>query len=192
MSAAAWRGLVRGLTIGVLVGLLLGCTGPRPEAGDGKRSAPAASAAKSRGAGRSGKAPASLPDLAGIEREVLARVNRFRKSEGLSALATDTRVAEIARDHSRAMAAGRTGFGHGGFKGRTRAVASKLPYKRVAENISRHLRDPREIPAVAVERWIDSRGHRRNIEGPFAVTGVGAALGPDGSVYLTQLFVAPR
>ncbi len=183
---------MRGLTIGCLVGLLLGCTGPGPEAGGGKKTAAPAPAAEPRGAVRHGKSAARLPDLAGIEREVLVRVNRFRKSEGLSALAPDARVAEIARDHSRAMAAGRTGFGHGGFKGRTRAVASKLPYKRVAENVSRHSRDPREVPAVAVERWIDSRGHRRNIEGPFAVTGVGAALGPDGSVYLTQLFVAPR
>ncbi len=149
------------------------------------KGAAAGGAAKRSGAARK-------PDLAAIEREVLARVNRYRKSEGLPALTSDARISEIARGHSREMADGRTGFGHGGFKNRTRVVASRLPYKRVAENVSRHKRDPREVPTVAVESWVDSRGHRRNIEGPFAVTGIGAALGPDGSIYLTQLFVAPR
>ena len=189
---SADRGLRRGLAVGAILGLLLGCSGTGPGSDAGSRAAAPPSAAASRGPARHGKSEARKPELALIEREVLTRVNRYRKSEGLPALAPDARIAEIARGHSRAMAAGRTGFGHGGFKGRTQAVESRVRYKRVAENVSRHSRDPREIPAVAVERWDDSRGHRRNIEGPYAVTGVGAAVGPDGSVYLTQLFVAPR
>ncbi len=179
------RALARGVSGGAILALALGCTsGP---AAHGTRASPGAKSAS-----RPSAAAARKPDLATIEREVLQRVNRYRRSEGLSALASDARVAEIARGHSRSMAAGRTGFGHGGFTGRTQAVRRKLPYQRVAENVSRHSRNPREIPAVAVERWVDSRGHRRNIEGPFALTGVGAAVGPDGSVYLTQIFVLPR
>jgi uncharacterized protein YkwD len=171
--------LARGVALGSILALALGCTGGQAGhvAGGGKSAS---------------RAPARKADLPGIEREVLTRVNRYRRAEGLPALASDARIAEIARGHSRSMAAGKTGFGHGGWKGRTRLVAGKLPYKRVAENVSRHSRDPRQIPAVAVEGWVDSRGHRRNIEGPFALTGVGAAVGPDGSVYLTQIFVLPR
>lgn len=183
---SAGRGLGWALATAGCLGLVVGCTGPVPGADGGRRPATRPKAAAS------ARAAARKPDLVGIEREVLQRVNRYRRSAGLPALAPDSRIAEIARGHSRAMAAGRTGFGHGGFKVRTRAVASRVPYKRVAENVSRHSRDPRQIPAVAVDRWVDSRGHRRNIEGPFAVTGVGAALAPDGSVYLTQLFVLPR
>ena len=119
-------------------------------------------------------------------------MNRYRRSEGLPALASDARVAEIARGHSREMASGRTGFGHAGFKGRSQAVAVRVPYQRVAENVSRHQRDPSQIPAVAVDGWVHSRGHRHNIEGPYALTGVGAAVGDDGSIYLTQIFVRPR
>jgi uncharacterized protein YkwD len=197
----------RRLALAAFLALPLACTGTGPGADDASAGAPrpsnaaaksaaakvaAAKSAAPRSPARPAKPVARKPDLAGIEREVLARVNRYRKSEGLPELEPDARIAEIARGHSREMALGRTGFGHGGFKGRTQAVASRVPYKRVAENVSRNSRDPSEIPAVAVERWIDSRGHRRNIEGPFAMTGVGAALGPDGSVYLTQLFVAPR
>ena len=175
------RALARGVAVGGMFALVLGCTSV--SAGPG-----AHASAKRASSG----AAARKPDLPGIEREVVSRVNRYRRSEGLPPLASDPRLAEIARGHSRSMAAGRTGFGHGGFEGRTRAVQGKIPYKRVAENVSRHVRDPRQIPAVAVERWVDSRGHRHNIEGPFALTGVGAAAGPDGSVYLTQIFVLPR
>jgi len=176
--------LARGVASGSILALALGCTSSPADHGAGARTS-AKSASRPSAAARK-------PDLPGIEREVLTRVNRYRRAEGLPALASDARIAEIARGHSRSMAAGSTGFGHGGWNGRTRAVAGRLPYKRVAENVSRHSRDPRQIPAVAVERWVDSGGHRRNIEGRFALTGVGAAVGPDGSVYLTQIFVLPR
>ena len=182
----------RGLAAGAILALLLGCNGSDPGSDAGNRAAETPLPAVSGSPARSSKPTARKPDLAGIEREVVTRVNRYRKSEGLPALKADARVAEIARGHSRAMAAGRTGFGHGGFKGRSQAVDSRVPYKRVAENVARNSRDPREVPARAVERWVDSWGHRRNIEGPYAVTGVGAAIAPDGSIYLTQLFVAPR
>jgi len=175
-----------------LLAVLLGCTGTASSSDDAKQIAAEPRSAGTRRPAQATRPATRKPDLAQIEREVLNRVNRYRKSEGLPALAADASIAEIARSHSRAMATGRTGFGHGGFKGRTQAVAARVPYRRVAENVARNSRDPREIPTVVVERWVDSRGHRRNIEGPYAVTGVGAALGPDGSIYLTQLFVLPR
>lgn len=187
---SAGRALGPGLVLALIPVLLVGCTGAG--SGSQERSRARSGAAEARAPSPSARSAARKPDLASIEREVISRVNRYRKAEGLRPLSSDARIAEIARGHSRAMAAGRTRFGHGGFSGRTRAVATKIPYKRVAENVSRHSRDPREIPAVAVDRWVDSRGHRKNIEGPFALTGVGAAVGRDGSVYLTQLFVLPR
>jgi uncharacterized protein YkwD len=180
---SARRDPARVVAIGAILGLALGCADGRWSGSPPPRTA---------GGAKSAARAARAADLASIEREVVTRVNRYRRAEGLPALASDARLAEIARGHSRAMASGRTGFGHGGFKGRTRLVATRIPYERVAENVSHHLRPPSEIPAVAVERWIDSRGHRHNIEGPFALTGVGAAVGSDGSVYLTQLFVLPR
>ena len=172
---------------------LVGCV---PTGGD-SASAPAAekrAAAPAHGKAASGKqAAARPPDLAAIEGEVVTRVNRYRHAEGLPPLSNDSRVAAIARGHSRAMASGQSGFGHGGFRDRTKAVEGKIPYSRVAENVARHRRRASaEIPAVAVEGWVGSRGHRRNIEGPYALTGVGAAVGTDGSVYLTQIFVEPR
>jgi uncharacterized protein YkwD len=111
----------------------------------------------------------------------------------MRALRADPRIAEIARAHSRAMAAGRRRFGHGDFDDRSQAVEARVaPYRRVAENVSRHKRRRDEIPSAAVAGWLRSSGHRRNIEGPFSLTGIGAAVSSHGEIYLTQIFVAPR
>jgi uncharacterized protein YkwD len=37
-----------------------------------------------------------------------------------------------------------------------------------------------------------SSGHRRNIQGDFTLTGVGAATSRRGEIFLTQIFVKPR
>ena len=136
------------------------------------------------------RSPASLDAL---EAEVLERVNRHRRAAGLRALLADQRIAEMARAHSRAMASGRRRFGHGDFDKRSQAVEARVaPYRRVAENVARHGRRRGDLPAEAVAGWLRSSGHRRNIEGPYSLTGVGAAVSGRGEVYLTQIFVAPR
>ena len=82
-------------------------------------------------------------------------------------------------------------FGHQGFESRTRALRARLELRGAAENVSRHTRRRSQVPRAAVENWLKSRGHRRNIEGRYGTTGVGAARDPDGTWYLTQIFVAP-
>jgi uncharacterized protein YkwD len=91
------------------------------------------------------------------------------------------------------MAAGRRGFGHGDFDDRSQAVEARVvPYRRVAENVARHGRRRAEVSGAAVAGWLRSSGHRRNIEGPYSLTGVGAAASSRGEIYLTQIFVEPR
>jgi len=41
---------------------------------------------------------------------------------------------------------------------------------------------------VAVSGWLNSTGHRNNIEGNYDLTGVGVAKSSDGKYYLTQMF----
>jgi uncharacterized protein YkwD len=40
-----------------------------------------------------------------------------------------------------------------------------------------------------VDGWLNSPGHRRNIEGDFRLTGIGIAKRSDGMVYFTQIFI---
>ena len=58
---------------------------------------------------------AAIPEM---ETRVFARVNAHRVSIGLPEFAPSRELAESAREHSRAMASGKRGFGHEGFQSR--------------------------------------------------------------------------
>jgi uncharacterized protein YkwD len=46
-----------------------------------------------------------------------------------------------------------------------------------------------QIAATAVNNWMQSSGHRRNILDPvYTKTGIGVAIAKDGKVYITQNF----
>jgi uncharacterized protein YkwD len=95
-------------------------------------------------------------------------------------------MTQIARIHSENMANGKATFSHDGFEGRAKAIT--IPYQSVAENLAYNMgySDP---VRKAVEGWIKSEGHRKNMEGQFNLTGIGIAKNAKGEYYFTQLFV---
>ena len=86
------------------------------------------------------------------------------------------------------MANGAVPFGHDGFEQRVQALAKAIPYKAAAENVADNqgYNDP---ATQAVQGWLKSDGHRRNIEGQYNLTGIGIALNANGEYYFTQIFV---
>jgi uncharacterized protein YkwD len=121
-----------------------------------------------------------------IESDVFQRVNIYRRAKGLPALAVDRRMSELAREHARWMASRRT-MTHRGFKDRFDRLQSPDPMS-VAENVAYNLghSDPAR---VAVEGWVESSGHRRNMTGrDDRLSGVGVARGSGGAWYFTQLY----
>ncbi len=121
-----------------------------------------------------------------LERSVVEQVNSERGRRGLAPLEVDESLAELAREHSEAMAKGRRSFGHQGFEKRARKIA-RLGGEASAENVALNL--GLEEPAnEAVAGWIKSSGHRENLLGDFTITGAGAAQGSDGTWYFTQLY----
>ncbi len=130
---------------------------------------------------------------AALEQEVGRAVNDHRRSRGLPALAWSPAAARLAREHSAAMAGGRVGFGHAGFEARTGRLRETLALRRAAENVSKHRgRGDDEVSKAALAGWLASDVHRRNLEGPYQLAGVGAARASDGTVFLTQIFVAVK
>ncbi len=127
--------------------------------------------------------PNALDDL---EREIIIRVNQYRQSKGLPPLVSDDRLAGQARIHSLGMADGDVPFGHDGFLERIKAAG--IPCLAAAENVAMNggFEDP---AAEAVRGWLNSPGHRANIEGDYDLTGVGAAVNGVGEYYFTQIFL---
>jgi uncharacterized protein YkwD len=123
---------------------------------------------------------------------VLADVNAHRAAAGLPRLRHDAEIAAIARGHSLAMARSSVPFGHVGFRSRVDAIIAIVPLASMAENVSKHTRKRSQVARAAVDGWLGSARHRKNLEGNHDVTGIGAAENDSGTVYLTQIFVETR
>ena len=130
-----------------------------------------------------------------LEKKVFALINDIRRTNGLRELVWSDEVARIARQHSESMAENDF-FSHRGLDGSMvddRADANGLKkWRAIGENIAynRGYAKPTEF---AVECWMKSPGHRENLLNPrWKETGIGIAIGGDGSYYFTQVFLVRK
>jgi uncharacterized protein YkwD len=135
----------------------------------------------------------SIAEATEVERRAFEKTNQIRVEKGLTRLAWDGELCRMARAHSEDMA--RQGyFSHETLEGlqlKDRARATGIPHFRViGENIAynKGYQDP---GGFAVERWMISPGHRANILYiGFQASAIGSYVSTDGSVYVTQIFIA--
>ena len=138
--------------------------------------------------------PTSAPvnrQISQLERQVHDQINAYRRRRGLSPLEFDSYISQIARTHSQQMASGQVNFGHDGVQQRYDAIGQRTPYRQVAENVAWNSGYSNPVER-AVEGWIDSPGHHRNLTGPYERAGVGVAINSEGAYYFTQIFMRPR
>lgn len=119
------------------------------------------------------------------EQVVFDQINQYRATKNLKPLKINDSLTEQARNHSNDMALGRVSFGHDGFEDRIKASGLQGP---AAENVAYNVgySDP---ATVAVEGWLQSDGHRHNIEGDYNLTGIGVVQNSSGEYYFTQIFM---
>jgi len=139
--------------------------------------------------------PAPEPALAALAEELHRAVNRVREGHHLVALTREPALDRAARAHSADMAA-RGYLAHESPEGtdpvdRIRAAGAS-GFTLAAENAGRTGR-PDAVREI-VHGWLHSPVHRRNLLLPaFNAGGVGVARAPDGTLYVTQVYVArPR
>ena len=85
------------------------------------------------------------------------------------------------------MALGILPLGHDGFERRTEEALDSFEHRtyEIAENVGMARGD--DASQSAVEMWLDSTGHRENIEGPYTLSGIGS-YERDGVIFFTQIF----
>lgn len=135
----------------------------------------------------------SLGNASATERSAFEQTNAARVSQGLAPLVWAADLCRMARLHSQNMAT-QGYFAHETPDGldltrRARAVGVGR-FKVIAENIAynKGYEDP---GAFAVQRWLMSSAHRANIlDAEFEAAAIGSYVAADGSVYLTQVFIA--
>jgi uncharacterized protein YkwD len=122
--------------------------------------------------------------------EVFAQVNRLRVKAGLPVLRMDARLTRVAQRHGCDMRA----YGFFAHKSPTsgsvgeRATREGYVWCAVAENLAKG----QDTPSEAVQGWMSSRGHRRNIlDDRMTETGIAwIPRGPYGGPYWIQVFAA--
>ena len=119
-----------------------------------------------------------------LETEILQYVNEDRKEHGLEALKLNELESSLALKHSQDMALGKVKFGHGGFNDRAKTIQKSLGSTEIGENVASGPMTAREV----VDGWLNSPGHKKNIEGNFTLTGIGYARDKKGDIYFTQIF----
>lgn len=133
--------------------------------------------------------PASSPYRT-FEQDAFNQINAYRQSKDLSPLVWNEEIAKVARMHSLEMANGSVAFGHDGFSDRAKVLQQKISLRGLAENVAYN--DYPDPASTSVSGWIESTGHRTNIENAaYTLTGMGVAKSSDGAYYFTQLFVTP-
>lgn len=129
--------------------------------------------------------------LIALEQEINRRVNQYRLSKNLPPLTMNAEISYVARQHSKDMASKQATFSHDGFDNRAKSVGKTIPYQSFAENLA-YIKGYPDLADVAVKGWINSPGHRKNMEGNFNLTGIGIAKNSEGEYYFTQLFLLQR
>ena len=123
-----------------------------------------------------------------IGKEAVRLTNEFRRQQGLhTEVEWNDRMAEIGWKHSKLMGDGERPFGHEKFK---EERASEMGYPASGENVFMcQGMAGVHMAKMAVDGWINSPGHRKNLLGPqWTVCGIGVYRNEQGAWYLTQLF----
>lgn len=124
---------------------------------------------------------------AASESRCIVEINKVRQARGLQPLREWKQLSDCARGHSNNMASEKCPFGHDGFDKRADQMSKQANLSSFAENVaySQNYEDPVKI---AVDGWMKSPGHKKNILGDFEETGIGVSINKEGKFYITQLF----
>lgn len=134
---------------------------------------------------RSKPAPVAF-NASSMTRDILYHVNEYRKKKGLGTLKMIAIADEQAALHSKNMALKKTAFGHNGFEERIQLISKSTGnISAAAENVAYGKLSAEEV----VKGWINSPGHKKNIEGNFTLTGIGVYEDATGVIFFTQLFM---
>jgi len=119
-----------------------------------------------------------------IELDILKAVNAHRTSMGLAALGRIDDITFQAEDHTNYMVANKL-VNHEDFDKRFKALVKGVGASAVSENVGYGYRTAEAV----VQAWLNSEGHRANIEGNFTHFGIAVDHDDNGRNYFTNIFI---
>ncbi|NMH28814.1 CAP domain-containing protein [Flavobacterium silvaticum] len=120
-----------------------------------------------------------------LETELATEINDYRESIGLNRLELINHVSFKSEEHNEYMIANQV-VNHDQFEERAHNIMEVLGAVKVNENIAYNY----QAPSGALNAWLNSPGHKANIEGNFTHFGISITVDPaTGKKYYTNIFV---
>ena len=119
------------------------------------------------------------------ELELADLINAHRVSLGLNPLQTINHISYKSEEHNDYMIA-KKAVSHDLFPERSENIIEVLGAVKVNENVAYNY----STPASVLNAWLESPGHKANIEGEFTHFGISIRQDPDtGKKYYTNIFI---
>ncbi|HMI07871.1 MAG TPA: CAP domain-containing protein [Flavobacterium sp.] len=123
-------------------------------------------------------------DYSADELALADAINEYRVSVGLNALQTIAHVSYKSEEHNEYMIA-KNSLNHDYFQERSQNIIQVLGAVKVNENVAYNF-----LTATSVlHAWLNSPGHKANIEGDFTHFGISIRENADGKKYYTNIFI---
>ena len=124
-------------------------------------------------------------DYSADENDLVNRINAYRVSKGLNALETVNHISYKSLEHNDYMIVNNV-VNHDFFDARANNIKQVLGAVRVGENVAYNF----STPNAALNAWINSPGHKENLEGDYTHFGVSIKINPaNGKKYFTNIFM---
>ncbi|WP_167498075.1 CAP domain-containing protein [Flavobacterium resistens] len=119
------------------------------------------------------------------ELETLKLINDYRVSIGLNALEPINHISAKCEEHNKYMIE-KNVVDHNDFVARSENLEKVLGAKKVGENVAYNYKTSEAV----VKAWLESPGHKENIEGNFTHFGIAITVdAKTGKKYYTNIFV---
>ena len=125
-----------------------------------------------------------IPEAKAIEIEILELINQYRISEGLNALGSIDVIKGQAYSHTGYMIEVND-VNHDYFHSRKAYLEANANAISVSENVAYGFTNAQSV----VNAWLNSSGHKQNIEGDFTHFEISAEKDENNKWYYTNIFI---
>lgn len=119
-----------------------------------------------------------------IESQILQLVNNHRTNIGKSVLVLNSLAVTLAEEHTLFMI-NQGEISHDNYEERGLRLVNEEQANKVGENVAYKYKTAQEV----MDGWLNSSGHKKNIEGDFTHIGISAIKNDAGQYYYTQVFL---
>lgn len=124
-------------------------------------------------------------DYSAEESDLIQRINDYRESIGKSRLQIVNHISYKSYEHNEYMIDNNV-VNHDNFDDRVNNIKHVLGAVRVGENVAYNFSSPTSV----LNAWLNSPGHKANIEGDYTHFGVSISVNPTtGKRYYTNIFM---